>query len=259
MTRALPVVAAAVLSLGLLAGCSDAKKAGGDSSDAVKAAALTQDTFASTIGDAMIDSGSVHLEMSGTISGQELSAEGDQAIGKTADDTRLALKLQVLGMDAELRLLDQVLYFDLGALTQGKFAKIDLTDTSNPLVAQFGGLTGQADIAAQFESLEGAITGFEKAGEPETIDGVKTQPYVVTLDTTKLADAQNQDKAQIPESFTSTFFVGPDNLPRRMVVDVQGQALTFDLSKWGESVSIKKPADSEITTFDLGGQFAPAA
>lgn len=257
MTRALPAVAAAVLSLGLLAGCTDAKSGDG-SSDAVNAAALTQDTFASTIGDAMIDSGSVHLKMSGTISGQELAAEGDQAIGKTADDSKLALKLQVLGMDAELRLLDQVLYFDLGALTQGKFAKIDLTDTSNPLVAQFGGLAGQADIAAQFETLEGAITGFEKAGEPETIDGVKAQPYVVTLDTQKLADAKNQESAQIPESFTSTFFIGPDNLPRRMIVDVQGQALTLELSKWGEAVSVKKPADDEITEIDLG-QFAGAA
>ncbi len=257
LTRSLPAVAAAVLLLGLLAGCSGGKS-GDASSDAVKAAALTQDSFASTIGDAMIESGSVHLKMSGTVSGQELSAEGDQAIGKTADDSKLALKLQVLGMDAELRLLDQVLYFDLGALTQGKFAKIDLTDTSNPLVAQFGGLAGQADIAAQLESLEGAITGFEKAGKPETIDGVKTQPYLVTLDTKKLADAKNQDKAQIPESFTSTFFVGPDLLPRRMIVDVQGQALTLDLSKWGEAISVKKPADSEITELDLG-QFAGAA
>lgn len=221
-------------------------------------ASLTQDSFASTIGDAMIDAGSVHLSMSGTIAGQELSAEGDQVIGESAEDSQLALELQVLGMDAELRLIDQVLYFNLAALTQGKFAKIDLTDESNPLVDQFGGLAEQADVAAQFESFEGAIESFEKAGDPETIDGVQTQPYVVTLDTSKLADSQNQDKAQIPDTFTSTFFVGPDSLPRRMVVDVQGQALTLDLTKWGEPVSVEKPADDEVTELDLS-QFAPAA
>ncbi len=260
MIRVLGVVATAALSFGLLTGCGDKEEAaGGDSSsDAVAAAALTKESFGSTIGDAMIASGSVHLSMSGTIMGQELAAEGDQKIGKTLADNQLGLTMQVLGMEAEMRLIDEVVYVNLGALTQGMFAKIDLNDTSDPLVEQFGGMADQADIAAQFENFKSAISGFEKAGEPETIDGVTAQPYTVTLDAKKLAEAQGEDQGQIPESLESTFYVGPDNLPRRLIIEVQGQALTLDLSKWGESVSIEKPADDEITEFDVG-QFAAAA
>lgn len=260
MTRVASVVATSVLSLGLLAGCGDKEEAanGASSSDAVAAAALTQESFGSTIGDAMIASGSVHLSMAGTIMGQELAAEGDQKIGKKLADNQLGVTMQLLGMDAEMRLLDEVVYVNLGALTQGKFATIDLNDTSNPLVEQFGGMADQADIAAQFETFKDAISGFEKAGKPQKIDGVTAQPYLITVDAKKLAKAQGDGNGQIPESLESTIFVGPDNLPRRMVIELQGQALTLDLSRWGEPVSIEKPADSEITEFDVGQFSAPA-
>ncbi|MGA9714673.1 MAG: hypothetical protein WBQ48_02465 [Aeromicrobium sp.] len=250
MTRVLGAVATAALSSALLVGCGEKEEAarGNSSSDDVAAAALTKENFGSTIGDAMIASGSAHLSMSGTIMGQELAAEGDHKIGKTLADHQLGLTMQVLGMDVEMRLFDEVVYVNLGPLTQSMFATIDLNDSSNPLVEQFGGMVDQADIAAQLENVKSAISGFEKAGEPETIDAVIAQPYTVTLDPTKLAEGQER----IPKSLKSTFYVGPDNLPRRLLIEVQGQTLTLDLSKWGESVSIEKPADDEITEFDVG-------
>ena len=41
--------------------------------------------------------------------------------------------------------------------------------------------------------------------------------------------------------------VGPDNLPRRVAVDMEAMSMTMDYSQWGEDVTVEKPADDEIT------------
>lgn len=249
--------AALLLAAGVLSACSsDDSDASGTStsrsSDAKPAGALTQDTFATTIASAMQKSGSAHVTMSGTIAGQELKAEGDQNIGETAADSQVALKMQILGQNFELRLLDQVVYFNLGQMSQNKFAEIDLTDTSDPLVSQFGSLATQADVSAQFESFEGAITQFDKAGATEKIDGVDAQPYTVTVDAKKLAKASGQKAvAGMPATLDYTFYVGPDDLPRRMVAGATGQEITLDFTQWGEKVTIEKPSADQITDVDL--------
>jgi hypothetical protein len=255
ISRVVPALAAAVLTLGLLAGCGDKEESASASasSDASPAALLTQETFPDAITAAMADAGSVHTTVSGSVMGQQLSAEGDQVIGEEPADNKSSLTMSVMGMDVELRVIDQVVYLNLGQMTQDKFATIDLTDTSNPLVAQFGGFADQADIAAQVDGLSDAITGFEPAGDTETVDGVETQPYTVTVDPRKIADAAGQDAAQLPDSFEYTFFVGTDDsLPRRAVIDISGQPLTLDFTEWGEDVSIETPSADQLTELDFG-------
>lgn len=250
LTRIVPALAAAALSLGLLSACGDDAR----TADTTPASLLTQDSFASTIADAMVESGSAHVTISGTVSGQELKAEGDQQIGATAADSRLSLQLDVLGIALDLRMVDQVVYANLGPLSQAKFVTIDLTDTSNPLVAQFADLADGADVAQQLEQVKVAIDGLSKDGEPQTIDGVDAQPYVVTIDPAKLP--QEPGGAAASEPVELTIFVGTDDLPRRIVTDMGGQMITLDLTQWGEADDVSAPPADQISEQDLSDLFA---
>lgn len=257
--------AALVLSAGLLAGCGDKddeKQAdptpSSSASEESANVALTKDNFSEIIGKAMTAARSVHVTM--TSSGSlGLEAEGDQITGKTPADSRMSLTMKLSGMTMKMRMVDQVVYIDMGQVTQGKFAALDLTDTSNPLVAQFGQLAEQTDLAAQFEAFDAALTAFKKSGDAVEIDGVQAQPYRLTVDAKKLAKAQGQDDSLVPESARYVFYVGPDQLVRRLSVDVMGQGLQMDFTDWGKKVSIEKPKASEISDVNLAQLLSGAA
>ena len=49
------------------------------------------------------------------------------------------------------------------------------------------------------------------------------------------------------DSASYSLFVGPDDLPRRISVDLGGAPTTMDYSKWGEPVNIVAPTADELT------------
>jgi hypothetical protein len=79
---------------------------------------------------------------------------------------------------------------------------------------------------------------------------------VITVDTSKITTPKRAEQS-MPETVAYTIYVGPDNLPRRMLSQIPGAGgarATIDYSKWGGDVSITKPKASEITKKDLFGQ-----
>jgi hypothetical protein len=54
-------------------------------------------------------------------------------------------------------------------------------------------------------------------------------------------------------------FVGPDNLPRRMVTELAGAETTIDYSKWGEPVDIKAPPAKDVSDQDVSSLLSGAA
>jgi len=245
--------AALVLSTALIAGCGDKDDSNGSgdsnsSSGGQAAGELTKDNFAEQIGTAMQEAGSVHVKMT---SGSLLEAEGDQSMGESAADSTMSLTMTTQGITMDMILIDQKLYMNMGSVTRDKYAVVDLTDSSNPVTAQFGSLAEQTDISKQFETFKDALKKFEKADKSEKIDGVDTQAYDITVDAKKLAEAQGQDASIMPDTVTYRFFVGSDNLVRRMSLDLMGQNLTMDFTDWGKDVSIEKPKDSDISDVDL--------
>lgn len=258
LNRLAAAAAVVVLSTGVLSACSgdeDTTPTSGSSdskADAQPASDdLTQETFTDAIVTAMQDAGSTHFKLTSTGS-LPLTGEGDQVIGDDPSDSKMNIAMEVGGQKIEMRLVDQKVYFNMAALTSGKFAVVDLTDTSNPLVEQFGSLAGQVDLSEQIAGFGDAITAFEKGDGTEKIDGVDATPYEVTVDSKKALEAQGQEvPAGTPESVTYTFFIGPDNLVRRLAVDVMGQGIQMDFSKWGEDVSVEAPSGDEISDVDL--------
>jgi hypothetical protein len=267
ISRKLSSLVAVVLLAGLsLSACGDKDdKEGADSkpesSSSASDAKLTKDNFATVIGAAMTKAGSAHVEMKGGVGGQSLEGSGDQKVGDKPADSAIALKMDVAGSEMEIRLVDKVIYLGMGQMSGNKFFKVDLKDKSNPLVSQFGQFTDQADLATQFKVFQEALTGFEQKGESKEIDGVTTTPYDITVDSAKMTKATGKDASNLPKELTYTFFIGTDNLVRRMVVEVSGVGMTADYSKWGEPVDIKAPPASEISDKDLselGGVPAPS-
>ncbi|MEO6470383.1 MAG: hypothetical protein ABIR57_01040 [Aeromicrobium sp.] len=255
------VFAIAAASL-VLAGCGSkstaAKDAGvGENSGTT----LTPKNFVSSITAAQQKARSSHVEMTISASGQKFGASGDTEIGATAEDTtvKMLMDLGSSGMGKlEMRLIGSTFYINLGPMSQNKFAKIDLKDSSNPMVGQYGKFLDQLDPSKQIASFKAAMTDLNKKGAPITIDGVKAQPYEMTLDTSKIADTGGTGASSgvdIPKEVTYTMWVGPDNLPRRLVSELAGSDITVNYSKWGQPVDVKAPSKNEITTVDLTKMF----
>lgn len=242
------VLAVAAMSL-MLTGCGNNDLAG--KATAVTGTQLTSANFISEITAAQSKAETSHIDMSIGASGQKISAVGDIEVGSSAVGTKAAIKLDMgsTGMGSlEMRLIDKAFYLNLGPMSQNKFAKIDLTDTSNPISAEYGKILDQLDPSNQLEQFKAAMSSIKKKGDTIKLDGVKAQPYEIILDTSKLSGISALGQgATIPKEVTATMFVGPDNLPRRLTTDVAGSSVTMNYSKWGEAVDIKAPPADQIT------------
>lgn len=273
ISRKLSSLVAVVLVAGLtLSACggddepSDKTDKAGSKVAAGGETTITKANFAQVLSEAQAKAKSAHIDMSMDMGGQSVDAQGDVAVGESAADSAMTMSMDMgSSMKFDMRLVDQVFYMNMGQMTEGKFIKIDLTDESNPFAKQYGQIMDQMDPSKQMEQFKEALKSFEKKGEPQKLDGVEAQPYVVTVDTSKIkafADLPDAAASQVPDTIVYTMFVGPDSLPRRIETEVAGAKTTMDYSKWGEPVDIKAPSASEISDKDisqLGGVPAPAA
>ncbi|MCD9153976.1 hypothetical protein [Aeromicrobium duanguangcaii] len=262
MRKSLAILpAAALLALSACAGSGgdDTTAAAATSSasaEAKPAAApaageLTRDNFVERIGAAQAKAGSTHLQMSTDSNGRTLALDGDVQLGEDVEDARTRLTLDVGQMAMELRMVDGVAYLKLGALSEGKFVKVDLTDPNDPMTREYGSLTGQIDPAKQLKSFRSALVEFENQGDGGTVDGVETTRLRLVLDTAKVMKHQNRgtagSKSSVPKQVEYTLLVGSDDLMRQMTMDFGDEPVTVDWTKWGEPVEVTAPAKSQIT------------
>ncbi|MBC7592450.1 MAG: hypothetical protein H7288_00635 [Kineosporiaceae bacterium] len=259
------VVVVAAVSL-VLAGCGGKDNAANDSAVGQNAATkLTAVNFATEVTSAQAKAKSSHVTMKIDASGQKINAVGDILVGSKVADTKVSMKVDLgssgLG-SLELRLVDQAFYINLGPLSQNKFAKIDLTDSGNPIGAQYSKIIDQLDPSKLIAQFKIAMSSMKQKGDPVELDGVKAQPYELTLDTTKVSELSKLPAgANVPKEIVYTMFIGPDNLPRGISTEFEGSAVTMNYSKWGEAVDITAPPTDQITDknpLDQQG-LAPAA
>ncbi len=256
----------AVTTLVLVAGVSlvacSGKDGAADGEGTSAGTDLTQATFFDKVLQAQSKAGSSHVVMDLQVGGQTIKADGDVEVGKTAADTAMAMTVKTgqAGAGAvEMRLVEEVFYLNFGPMTSNKFAKIDLADEKNPIGKQFGDLLGSVDPTQQLRDFKGAVKSFEQKGKAIELDGVQAQPYVIGIDPSKIESAK-QAGGSLPKTLEYTMYIGPDNLPRRIVSDLPAVAgtekgtSTIDFSKWGEEVEIAKPKPSEVTDKDFFSQ-----
>lgn len=259
--------AALTLTAGLaLTACGSDEKSTDSPGDKPVAAGgdLTAENFIERVSTAQMKAGSSHVSLSMEIAGQKVSGEGDMTTGDDPADAAMAMTMDYPGMGKmDMRLVEGVMYLNIGPLTQNKFIKVDLADADNPLAEQYGSVLDQIDPAKQFELFEKALIEFERAGDVEKIDGVDATPYRLVLDTQVVMEAagagDQTELAGVPETLEYTMFIGDDDLPRRLVMDLMGMGMTMDYSKWGDKVTVEAPPADQISDQDPFAAFNPAA
>ncbi len=251
MMSGLLATVAACGSAGDTTGSSDPAAGLGRSAVAV----LTKDNLASEIRAALASAGSAHVEVIVESQGQSLQLAGDDAHLDNQGAPAIAFTADAGGQQFKMRVVDQVLYVSGGPLTgaQGKkWMKIDLSDPTNPLGQIF-----QAANPGNFAAyLEGA-TRFADKGQ-ETIDGVRSTHYTVTVDTRAMLKSNPVFKGQdattlgLPDTLTSEVYVDSANRPVEIKVDLASVgAFEAHFSDYGKAVSIVAPPKSQVGEFSL--------
>ncbi|RNL79024.1 LppX_LprAFG lipoprotein [Nocardioides marmorisolisilvae] len=172
--------------------------------------------------------------------GSSLSATA--VVEYTDKDTSMAVKMVTGPQTVNVVLADGVMYLQQ---TKGsKYLKIDKSDPAlGNLASQLGGFGPKTAV----ESLRGAVTKVTPKGT-ETIDGVKLDRYVLTVDTKKASSLFGvpEGSAKTPASVKYEFWLDGDGLLRQAKLRVSGQTLVMKVSDWGKPVTITVPPASQI-------------
>jgi hypothetical protein len=190
-----------------------------------------------------------HATVESEMMGGALSGSGDLDYTGSSPAASMVMKVDALGGDdIETRLVDGIMYMKMGSFTQGKFAKIDLSDPKNPL----GELGDTIDPQAALDKIGAAITEATYVGE-EDVDGQAVQHYTASVNTAKVLDGLGQGTtggaSQMPKTMEYDVWFDSEGRLTKMVVDMAKLgSTTTTMSDFGTDVTIEAPPASEITT-----------
>lgn len=185
-----------------------------------------------------------HMNMDLQMMGQQIAGEGD--VDYSQDSPAVAMTMDGAAFGAgglEVRLVDNVMYLNMGSMTQGKFVKMDLDSPGNPL----GSLADSMDPSRSMDALESALTKVTYVGSDSDGDH-----YKATVDTAEMMKGMGQDvpaSAQLPESMSYDAWFDSEGRFSRMVMDMGTMGTTeMTLSDFGTDVTIEAPPASQITS-----------
>jgi hypothetical protein len=220
------------------------------------AAALTPANFTKTVTSAQKAVKSAHMDATIKVGGQGGSISGDFA-GSPDDlaSMKMDMTLKVAGHNVEVRLVNKVVYVHAPGMPgqSGKpWLKLDLSDPSNPLASLLDSANPKS-----FTSYLQAVKGLKDRGV-ETVDGVSTRHYTITIATAKALAASPAFKSQdisklgLPGTITGDVWLNSDNLPVKIVVRL-GSLGSFEahFSKYGEPVTVNAPPAKQVGGFSL--------
>lgn len=237
--------AALALIVGLtLTGCGDkdsspsADGGGSDSSAARESGGgdLTQKNFADNVFDAIEDAGSAKVHFESGTGGKKFIGEGEVEYGDELA-FRLTMPNPAGGQGKqEMLLIGDTMYMGMG----DQYMSMSLEAMRGQGMPD---MSASLDPEKQQEAFEAAVTDFKQSGEPETLDGVKATPYVITLDPSKAPDTFG---AAGTDPLTFTYFIGPDDLPRKMVYKDKNGEFVATYTDWGTPVDINAPSADKV-------------
>lgn len=189
------------------------------------------------------------MSMNMDFGGGSLNAEG--MVDYTTDPVSMSMSMtqEALGDDAiELRLVDGVMYMNMGSMSNDKFVSFDLSDPDN-LPPGMESLGDQMDPLAAFKEFEPALTKVTFVGT-EDVDGEDLHHYALLMDTSKLASLKELPAEADPPSevaydlwFDDEMRVRQMNMTMDMATPVSVEAKLF---AWGEPVEIEAPPADEV-------------
>ncbi len=212
--------------------------------------ALTTEDFMSRIVAAQVAAGSTSMSSTTEAGGQTITTTADTIITASSQNARMTIGSPT-GESIEVRLIDGMIYVNLGEPSENKFIQVDPSDPADPLAAQFAGVTSGVDPSQSLRDLEPAVVSVEPSGEPEEVDGVQTQAYDVTIDTSKVGGATAEQFASagtsLPAQIDYRYWIDEDDLVRKVTTEVMGTTTEILFTSWGADLDVSAPGPDEIT------------
>lgn len=228
--RALAVLLAIVLPLSACGGTETTDEPTTEDTISAEGAhgALSEGDFVDRVFGAIDKAGSAKVSFTSETAGATAEGEGEVKYG---DEVAVHLKMAGSGNapDQDILFIGDTLYMGIGGMYV-------TAPVSSSMRANF-------DPEAQAKTLKAGMSGFKQTGKSETIDGVKATPYEVTVDPTKSPDVYG---TALKDPLTFTFFVGPDDLIRKVVYEADGASFTATYTDWGVPVRIEVPEPGKI-------------
>lgn len=141
-----------------------------------------------------------------------------------------------------------VFYVKAGKTTNNTWLTVDPKDPSNPLGAAAASLQSsitQTDPIRAAAAQKAAIAYVQLSGRPVTLDGERTTPYVVGVNTAAVVGqlgALGQALAKtLPPRIEYDWWIGDDGLPRRYTLVVTGMNQDARFTDWNKPVHITAP------------------
>ena len=210
---------------------------------------LTQDNFLERTTNAMLKAKSYHVDMTAEAGGTNVVFGGDM---RTSDDpseivAEMTIPIDAAGTKMGMRVVDGKMYMQLPQ-TQGKWLVLD---NSIPGFEGIEDNLSQIDVLGTMNETKdnnSAIQKFTAEPNSETIDGVSTTKLTLVFDAKQYMDEKWD--ASIGDTVTMIYFVGPEDLIRRIIMELGPSVVTMDMSNWGEPLDVTAPSSDEIITFE---------
>jgi hypothetical protein len=250
------VAAVVPLALSSLAACggddSSSAKSSGSSASPTSTAPAAPATGATESASDFVDRyraafdaiTTAHATMTMEIMGGKMTGAGDLDYSHDHPAASMTMNGGLLGSgNMEIRLVDDVMYMNLGSMTGGKFARLPLDDPNNPL----GGTFADAlDPSRAMDSMQSALQQVTYVGHDSAGDH-----YRATVDTAKMLANMGQKvpaDAGLPKTMTYETWFDDQGRFTKMVIDMGSLGTTtMQLSDFGKDVSIEAPPTSEVT------------
>jgi LppX_LprAFG lipoprotein len=194
----------------------------------------------------------MHMDMGG----QAIHSDG--AVDYTTTPPQMAMTMEspaLADQSIEMRLVDEVLYMNMGQLTNNKFVSYDLSD-ANSLPPGMDQLTSTMNPLAAFDSFEEGVQSVTFVGD-ENVEGEQLGHYEIEVDTSKIEQFKDlQTQTELPKTVTYDVWLDDQNRMRKMTFEMpMGAApvmMELAFSDWGEPVDIAAPPASEIVEQPTG-------
>ncbi|MBO3086257.1 hypothetical protein [Cellulomonas fengjieae] len=199
--------------------------------------------------EAAVTSYDIAVSVAGPVA-MDLTGSADLAGGKR----NVAMTMSDPDMGSiELRMVDSILYLNLGEASGGLFLQLDPNDAGNPLASSFAGFEDQI-LENGLAGMDQAVVSVTKVGAPEALDGTAVQAYEVVFDTAKIApDAaqkllENEGVPALPPTMTITYWLDAQDVARKTVYQLEGTTTTTHVTNLGAGAPVTAPPADQVTT-----------
>jgi len=201
-----------------------------------------------------------HMTMSMDYGGGAMEAEGQVDYTTTPVSMAMTLGGEAMGVDElDMRLVDGVMYMNMGQISNDKFFKFDLNDPES-LPPGMEDLGDQMDPLAAFKDFEPALEQVVYVGS-EVVDGDDLDHFTITMDTAKIPSlAEMPASAGLPDTVDYDMWFDEDFRVRQMnmAMDMGAQAamtanVEAKLFDWDEPVEIVAPDPDQVSDAPMGG------